>query len=135
MRTGVVVFVQMQNYTDELLSNSVPLVALLSDAPFLDALAVRLKLSRVDASANQPKNQVNYLPLPLAHKFPAKQRSHGHEYETYVPAGILRTTWLEKHHKYIPSVIVSRFQLFVVHQTRPFLIIPTSSGIDFPNQQ
>jgi hypothetical protein len=50
---------------------------------------------------------MRYEPAALPLPFAPKARSHDSEYASYVPAGILRTTWLERHHAGAPAVIVS----------------------------
>ena len=93
----------MQTLSDELLIPPTPLVALLSDAPFLDALAASLR-----SFGGGGTFRIRYETSPLSTaRFPAKQRTHGeHEYASYVPAGILRSNWLEKHHNLLPAVLV-----------------------------
>jgi hypothetical protein len=92
----------MQHLSDELLIPPTPLVALLSDAPFRDALASSLR------SCSGGGFRIKYEAAALAGvRFPAKQRTHNeHEYASYVPQGILRANWVEKHHNLLPAVLV-----------------------------
>ena len=48
--------------------------------------------------------------FPWAHPFSRRQRSHIQDYDSYAVNGILRSTWLVKHHTRIPAVILAVFE-------------------------
>ena len=50
---------------------------------------------------------VRYEPVSPPLRFTPKARTHTDaEYATYVPEGILRRAWMERHHNSVPSVMV-----------------------------
>lgn len=112
----------MQDLQEELLVPPSPLVALVGDAAFLDILAVCLKTASAPNSSSSNGNMVHvrYEPSALPLTFPEKSRSHSDsEYASYVPDGILRHAWMQRHHNTAPAVMVSEqsvllFFLFIM---------------------
>lgn len=101
----------MQHLPEDLLAPPAPLVVLLSDAAYAESLAVALKTASSPAGGNAsiaPVVAVNY--VQRTGQFgvgAAKQRSHVQEYDSYAPAGLLKSNWLHKHHREVPAVVVS----------------------------
>jgi hypothetical protein len=99
----------MQQYPEELIVPPSPFIALVSDAPTVDLLAVALKsapASPVGLGAALAQ-RVRYEPRPTTHVFPRKEHTHAPaEYDTYVPGGILRWNWMAKHQNEVPAVMV-----------------------------
>ena len=103
----------MQDLQEELLVPPSPLVALVGDVAFLDVLAVCLKTASAptSSSTNGSMVHVRYEPTSLPLPFPEKARSHSDlEYASYVPDGILRHAWMQRHHNTAPAVLVSVFE-------------------------
>ena len=94
----------MQDIAEELLVPPSPYVALIGDASFIDILAVALKTC---SSPGSGAVHVRYEPVSPPLRFTPKARTHTDaEYATYVPEGILRRAWMERHHNSVPSVMV-----------------------------
>lgn len=97
----------MDSFPEELLVPPRALIALLSDAPFVEALAAGLRAASSGTAG--PPLRARYDALPAggaAGRFPRKERSHTPgEYDSYAPAGILRSNWLRKHAT-LPAALV-----------------------------
>ena len=57
--------------------------------------------------------RLSFDPFPWTFAFARRQRAHTAEYDTYAVNGIIRSTWLEKHHTRIPSMILVAFEFDV----------------------
>ena len=77
-----------------------PLIAVLSDGAWAPTLVRSL------STAPGHPVRVRYELFKLAQRFPRKERTHGQDYETYVPHGILRANWMHKHATVVPAVLV-----------------------------
>lgn len=82
-----------------------PLVAVLSDGAFLPKLVESLR-SCTSTNSTASGVSLRYEPFGLSLPFPKKERSHGQDYGSYVPAGILRSNWLRKHADGVPALLV-----------------------------
>jgi hypothetical protein len=90
----------MDSYPEELLIPPAPLIAVLSDGAWARTLVGSLK------TAPGHPVRVRYDLFKLSQRFPRKERTHGQDYETYVPHGILRANWMHKHATLVPAVLV-----------------------------
>ena len=95
----------MNEYPEEILVSPSPLIAVLSDGPFLNKLVESLK-SCSSAGANATGVILRYEAYTSIAQFAKKERTHG-DYDKYVPSGLLRSNWLRKHADLVPAVLVS----------------------------
>jgi hypothetical protein len=113
----------MQDLKEELLVPPSPFVALVGDAAFLDILAVSLKTAAAPGSSSSSSGSmvhVRYEPAAFPLQFPSKERSHSDaEYATYIPDGILRREWMDRHHNSSPAVLVSDERLKLARPPLP----------------
>jgi hypothetical protein len=92
------------------------MVAIVTDAkcgPFL-AAAWSLINASVLGGANfgdtpLPAPKFRYRLFPFSHAFPRRTPKPGKLYDTYLPAGLLRAGWLDKHHNQLPAAVVAVF--------------------------
>lgn len=107
----------MQAYPEELIVPPCPLVCIISDAPYIEMLAVALKSAPVGNTMTSLVN-MRYEPRPAKYTLPVtKKPKETNHYETYIPENILKSNWMHKHQNDIPAVMVSSSTVVVVRRT------------------
>jgi len=101
-----------EGYPTELLEVPTPLVALLGEVKHHPAL---IRAVEAVNRETQAVPTLRFVSLPREHSFPPKKDTRDRmgsttkRYESLVVSGVLKTTWLHKHHRVLPAVAAAVF--------------------------
>jgi hypothetical protein len=97
----------MEVYPSELLEVPTPLIAFMGNIMHHPTLIACLDSINRES---QGVSTLRFHSFPLDHSFPPKKDNQGGKrYENHVVQGVLKTSWLHKHHHVLPSVVLALF--------------------------
>jgi hypothetical protein len=100
----------MEVYPSELLEVPTPLIAFMGNVHHHPTLIACLDSLNREFSAI---STLRFHSFPLDHTFPIKSQPSGssssRRYENYTPKGIIKSSWLHKHHHVLPSCVLALF--------------------------
>ena len=96
----------MDQYPTEILIVPTATVAVVSDsAQVADSFATLLR-GRNSTAQKSTTARLRFETFPITYQFPDTRHSHTNDYETRAVSGVLKTTWLNKHHNRLPATVV-----------------------------
>jgi hypothetical protein len=89
-------------------------VSVIGTGPIATTFVSVLRSANQAAGERAVRFELN--PVSDVHSFYPRERSHDHEYEHYVPTGVLKAGWTHKHSEVFPALII---MVVAVDEPRP----------------